>query len=142
VELPRIAHPGYLVIRASQPYLVHGHCMYVIGEGWDGQNRRLRSSYQEYLAKGVISADFCFPLSLGRHWGNNDIPWSVEPARAAVASFLPAKYAGAILIFSNHFGSGGWDDVWLRKGLGVVGEHYIHNGTYDEYSKELVSFTP
>jgi hypothetical protein len=27
----------------------------------------------------------------------------------------------------------------FKKGVGVVGEHYIHNGTYDEYTKKLVS---
>jgi hypothetical protein len=142
VEIPRIAHPGYLVTRDREPYLVHGNCVYAIGEGWDWQNQRLRPSCQEYLAKDALSADFCFPLQMGRHWGNDDIPWSVEPARAGVASFLPAEYASAIHIFSRHFGSGGWDDVWFQKGVGVVGEHYIHNGTYDEYTKKLLSFHP
>ena len=142
VALPRIAHPGYLVTRDREPYLVHGNCIYVIGEGWDQQNQHLRPSYQGYLAKDALSADFCFPLQMGRQWGNRDVPWSVEPARAAVASFLPAEYAGAIHIFSNHFGSAGWVDVWFQKGIGVVGEHYTHNGTYDEYTKKLVSFRP
>jgi hypothetical protein len=141
VEAPEIAHPGYLVARYGEPYLVHGNCIYVIGEGWDRRNQRLRPRYQEYLAKNALSADFCFPLQTGRQWGNSDIPWRVEPARAAMGSFLPAEYAGAIHIFANHFGSGGWEDVWFQKGLGVVGEHYIHSGTYDEYSKKLVAFT-
>jgi len=140
VELPRIAHRGDLVTRDREPYLVHGNCIYMIGEGWDQQKQSLRPRYQEYLAKDALSADFCFPLHMGRQWGNNDVPWSVEPARAGVASFLPAEYADAIHIFSTHFGSGGWDDVWFQKGVGVVGEHYIHNGTYDEYTKKLVSF--
>ena len=142
VELPGIVHPGWLITRDREPYLIHRNCVYVIGEGWDRQNHRLRPSYQEYLARDALSADFCFPLQMGSHWGNRDVPWSVEPARAAVASFLPAEYASAIHIFSNHFGSGGWEDVWFQKGIGVVGEHYIHNGTYDEYTKKLVSFTP
>jgi len=30
-------------------------------------------------------------------------------------------------------------DVWFQQGVGVVGEHYIHKGTYDEYTKKLVS---
>lgn len=141
IELPRIAHPGYLVTRDCEPYLVRGNCVYVIGEGWDRQNQHLRRSYQEYLAKDALSADFCFPLQMGRQWGNGDAPWSVEPARAAVASFLLAEYAGAIHIFSSHFGSGGWGDVWFQSGIGVVGEHYINNGMYVEYTKKLVSFT-
>jgi len=141
VELTRIAHPGYLVTRDGEPDLVHGNCVYVIGDGWDRQKRLLRQSYQDYLAKDALSADFCFPLQMGRQWGNQDVPWTVEPARAAVASFPPAEYTGAIHIFSNHFGSGGWKDVWFQKGIGVVGEHYVHNGTYDEYTKKLVSLS-
>ena len=141
VDQSRNAHPGYLVTRDRGPYLVRSNCVYVIGEGWDGLSQRLRPSYQEYLAKNALSADFCFPLQMGRKWGNNDVPWSVEPARAGVASFLPEEYAGAIHIFSSHFGGGGREDVWFEKGIGIVGEHYLHNGTYDEYTKTLMSFT-
>jgi hypothetical protein len=140
-ELPRSAHPGYLVTRDGEPYLVRGTCIYVIGDGWERQNQRLRASYQQNLVKNVLPADFCFPLQVGRQWGNGDVPWSVEPARAGVALLLPVEYAGAIHIFSNHFGSGGWEDVWFQKGIGVVAEHYMHHGTYDEYTKKLVSFT-
>jgi len=32
---------------------------------------------------------------------------SVEPAREGVGSYLPSENAGAIHIFSSHFGSGG-----------------------------------
>ncbi len=133
---------GYLVDRDRAPYLVRGSCIYQIGEGWDGQSQRLRPTYQEYLAKGALSADFCFPLQSGDQWGNSDVPWKVEPASAAMAALIPAEYRGAIHIFSSHFGSGGQEDVWFQKGIGVVGEHYVHRGTYDEYSRKLVSFTP
>ncbi len=141
VYLPRSAPASYVVARDREPYLIHGNCIYVIGEGWDRQNRRLRPSYQQYLARDALSADFCFPLQMGRRWGNGDIRWSLEPASPGVSSFLPAEFAGAIHIFASHFGSGGWEDVWFQKGIGVVGEHYLHNGTYDEYTKKLVSFT-
>ena len=134
-------HAGYIVSRDREPYLVRNNCVYVIAEGWDERNQRLRPSYQEYLAKNALSADFCFPLEMGVQWGNRDVAWSVEPARSAMASFLPSKYTGAIHIFSSHFGSGGSEDVWFQKGIGVVAEHYIHNGTYDEYRKTLLSFT-
>jgi len=143
-ELRYVQQPGYnrgvLGARDREPYLVHGNCVYVIGGGWDGQRQELRQEYRKYLSDGTVSPDFCFPLQLGREWGNNDIPWRVELARDGVGSFLPAQYANVIHIFSNHFGSGGWEDVWFQKGVGVVGEHYIHNGTYDEYSKKLLSF--
>jgi len=130
---------SYLIAHNREPYLVRGNCEYVIDQGWDSQRQQLRPEYRKYLIEGTVSPDFCFPLQMGREWGNNDIPWRVEPARDNVGSFLPSEYSGAIHIFSGHFGSGGWEDVWFQKGVGVVGEHYIHNGTYDEYTKRLVS---
>ena len=133
---------AYPSSRDREPYLVHGDCVCRIGGGWDTETRQLRSDYRQYLSEGSLSPDFCFPLQLGRAWGNNDIPWQVEPVRGGVASFLPPDYAGAIHIFSSHFGSGGWQDVWFQKSIGVVGEHYIHNGTYEEYTKKLRSFLP
>jgi hypothetical protein len=138
---PATAHTSYFDARDREPYLVRGNCVYTLGDGWDQQKQSLRPSYQEYLATDALPADFCFPLKMGRHWGNNDVPWKVEPARAGLASVLSAEYAGAIHIFSDHFGSGGLEDVWFRKGVGVVGEHYLHNGTYDEYAKKLLSFS-
>jgi hypothetical protein len=133
---------GVQSARDQDPYLVHGNCVYVLAGGWDRQKQQLLPQYRKYLNDGALSPDFCFPLQIGRQWGNNDIPWSVEPARESVGSFLPAQYTGAIHIFSDHFGSGGWQDVWFQKGVGVVGEHYIHNGTYDEHTKTLLSFLP
>ena len=141
VQEPPHGH-GYLVARAGQPYLLHESCIYVINAGWDAQNQQLSPQYREYLAKGTLSPDFCFPLQEGHAWGNHDAPWRVEPARAGVGAFLPTAYARAAHIFSSHFGSGGWDDVWFQKGVGVVGEHYIHNGTYDEYTMTLRSYSP
>jgi len=139
-EIP--AHGGYPASRDRAPYLLHENCLYVISGGWNDRDQALTAETREYLKRGASSADFCFPLESGRTWGNNDVPWSVEPARAGVGAFLPPRYADAIHIFSNHLGSGGWDDVWFRKGVGVVGEHYIHNGTYDEYTKVLQSYSP
>jgi hypothetical protein len=136
------SHGGYLVTRARDPYLVHDNCVYVINSGWDSQRQQLSPEYRKYLNAGAMSPDFCFPLLMGREWGNNDIPWRVEAAREGVGLFLSAEYVGAIHIFSSHFGSGGWQDVWFQKGVGVVGEHYIHNGTYDEYTNKLLSFLP
>jgi hypothetical protein len=141
-EVQRQNHPngGYLVTREREPYLVHRNCVYVIDDGFNAQTRQLRASYRKDLAEGAVSPDFCFPLEMGREWGNTDIPWRVEPLRKGEGSFLPADYVGAIHIFSDHFGSGGLKDVWFKKGVGVVEEHYIHNGSYDEYTKKLVSF--
>ncbi len=124
-----------------EPYLVRGNCIYGLADGWDSQAQQLRPEFRKYLREGAVSPHFCFPLKIGREWGNRDIPWRVEPAREGVGSFLPAEYAGAIHIFTDHLGSGGWEDVWVQKGVGIVGKHYIHNGTYDEYTTKLVSFS-
>jgi len=140
VQGPIHAH-GDLAARAGQPYLLQRNCVYGVGAGWDSQKQELRSEFREYLKQGALSPDFCFPLRAGQAWGNKDIPWSVEPPRPGLGAFLPATYAGAVHIFSSHYGSGGWDDVWFQKGVGVVGEHYIHNGTYDEYTKTLRSYS-
>jgi hypothetical protein len=140
----QVQEPEYnrkiLTARDRQPYLVRGNCLYVVSGGWDTQTQQLRPEYRKFLIEGTVSPDFCFPLRVGQKWGNlKDTPWRIERARDNVGSFLPSEYAGAIRIFSDHFGSGGWEDVWFQKGVGVVGEHYIHNGTYDEYTKKLVS---
>jgi hypothetical protein len=136
------SHGGYLVARSGYPYLIRASCLYVISEGWDPQGKDLRPEFRKYLTEGSVSPDFCFPLQNGQEWGTADIPWRVEPARGSVGAFLPTQYSEAIHVFSGHFGSGGLEDVWFQKGIGVVGEHYLHNGTYDEYTKKLVSFTP
>jgi len=140
VQLPVYHSP--LAARDSQPYLVHGNCLYLIPlhGGWDGQDLSLK--YRQFLNEGTLVPDFCFPLEPGRWWGNNDISWHVGPARDAVASILPATYAGAIHMLCPHFGSGGTMDVWFQRGVGVVAEHYIHSGTYDEYTKTLRSLVP
>lgn len=139
-ELQRGKHAGF-VAREREPYLVHGNCIYVIGDGWDNQGQQLHPSYRKSLAEGVVSPNFCFPLQMGRKWGTDDIPWRVESARDRVGSFIAPEYAGATHIFSDHFGSGGLEDIWFQEGIGVVGEHYIHEGSYDEYTRRLVSFS-
>ena len=132
---------SYVVARARHPYLIRGNCVYLISGGWDSQKQDLRPEFRKYLSHGSVSPDFCFPLETGREWGNKDIPWRVEAAREGAGSFLPTQYPEAIRIFSNHFGSGGLEEVWFQKSIGVVREHYIHNGTYDECTKKLVSYS-
>jgi hypothetical protein len=138
-----IRHQGNhanLIAQERAPYLIHGNCVYELAGEWDKQAQQLRAEYRKYLNQGELSPRFCFPLQPGARWGNNDVPWSVVPPRESVASILPAQYSSAIHIFSDHFGSGGWQDVWFEKGIGVVAEHYFHNGTYDEYTKTLRLF--
>lgn len=142
-QLRYAQQPGYnrAVYSNREPYLIHGNCLYGLAGGWDSQAQQLRPEYRKSLSEGAVSPRLCFPLLMGREWGNNDIPWRVELAREGVGSFLPAEYAGAIHVFSSHFGSGGWEDVWFQKGVGIVGERYIRNGTYEEHTKKLLSFS-
>ena len=143
-DLRSVQQPGYnrglRINGEGGPRLVRGNCIYGIDGGWDSQTQRLRPQYSKYFDEGVVSPDLCFPLQMGAAWGNNDRPWRVEPAREGVGAFLPAEYAGAIHISTDHLGSGGWQDVWFQKGVGIVGTHYIHNGTYDESTTKLLSF--
>lgn len=104
-------------------------------------NGSLRPEFRKHLSDGSAAPDFCFPLETGREWGSNDNPWRVEPSRESMRAILPSQYSDAIHIRSNHFGSGGLHDVWFQQAVGVVEEHYIHNGTYDEYTKKLLSFS-
>jgi hypothetical protein len=133
---------SHRLVREKDPYLIRGNCVYLVSGGWDSQKQDLRPEFREYLSDGSVSPDFCFPLEAGREWENDDIPWRVDPAREGAGAFLPTKYSEAIHIFSDHAGSGGSEDVWFQKSIGVVGEHYIHDGTYDEYTKKLVSYSP
>jgi hypothetical protein len=130
-----------LAALAKYPYLIHGNCVYLISDGWDAQKQDLRAEYRNSLQEGSVAPELCFPLLTGREWGNTDIPWRVEPARPGVSTVPPAQYKDAVHIFSSHYGSGGWEDIWFQAGVGIVAEHYIHNGTYDEYTKKLVSFS-
>jgi hypothetical protein len=59
-------HTAYPVTRGWAPYLVHGNCVYVIADGWDGQQHELRPNYRMDLAQCTLSPDFCFPLETGR----------------------------------------------------------------------------
>src|SRR5262249_53030097 len=91
-------HDTYLTARDREPYLIHENCVYVIVAGWDSQRQELRPEYRRYLNEGALSPDFCFPLQIGRDWGNLDVPWRVEPARDDVSSFLRPQYAAAVHI--------------------------------------------
>ena len=138
-ELQQDLDGGYVVTRQREPYLIRGSCVYVIDGGFDEQTQQLRPTYRKHVTEGVLSPDFCFPLEVGRRWGTADIPWRVEPASSGARTFLAR--ANATHVLSDHFGSGGRMDVWFQKGIGIVAEHYYHNGSYDEYTKKLVSFS-
>jgi hypothetical protein len=130
VDLQGKSAGSYLSTRDNSPYLLHENCVYVLNESWDRVAENLRPDFVQHLVHGIASPDFCFPLQLGQHWGTMDIPWLVQGFRD-----------GIFLIVSQHFGRGGRMEVGFKRNVGVLSEHYLHNGTYDEYTKTLKSFT-
>jgi hypothetical protein len=121
---------GYVTMRDTSPYLLHSNCIYGLDGSWDRVAGKVRPDFLQYLANGTASPDFCFPLQTGQHWGTMDLPWQVQDFRN-----------GIFQLVSHHFGSGGQLDVRFKKNVGIVSEHYLHHGTYDEYTKTLKSFT-
>ena len=81
--------------------------------------------------------DLCFPMKTGRQWGGLDTIWQV-------VGFGPSEFSDPTYPESFHItgrlGSGGATDVWLAKGVGIVGVRYLHQGTCDEYVKKLWAF--
>lgn len=133
---------GYVAERGSSNYLVHGSCVYFLDDSWDNGERNLRSQYRRDLSNGTLAPDLCFPLKNGERWGTKDVPWRVHGTGHSTDSFLPPGHESMFHIATSHFGSGGHMDLWFEKGVGVVAERYIHQGTYEEYTKRLQLFTP
>ena len=131
VEVVGSSTGGYLTARDNSPYLLHGNCIYVLAGSWDTVAEKVRPDYLQYLANGTTPPDFCFPLQVGRHWGTIDMPWHVQDLQN-----------GLFHIVNDHFGSGSLLDVQFKNKVGIVSEHYLHRGTYDEYTKTLKFFTP
>ena len=121
---------GHVTVGDNPPYLLHGNCVYGLGGSWDRAAEKIRLDFLQYLANGTAPPDFCFPLQVGQHWGTMDMPWRVQDFSD-----------GMFQIVSDHFGGGGQMDVRFKRNVGIVTEHYFHNGTYDEYTKTLKSFT-
>jgi hypothetical protein len=131
---------GYLTARESWPYFVHGNCVYILDDAaWDSARKTLREAYRRDLASGKASPEACFPIRIGARWGTADLPWEVATGDPA-GLYLPSGQEDAFRIFSNHFGSGGRMDVWLKQGIGILAEHYLHEGTWEEYTKKITSF--
>jgi len=117
-------------------YLVRGDCLYAgFGVGWDPETHRLTEEFRKELLAGQIAPDFCFPLSPRKQWG-------------ALDSRPDSKVKGAkgdtfhITNISSYPGSGMDVDVWFEKGVGIVREDEIHNGTIGEIHVRLVRFEP
>src|SRR6266576_5899661 len=130
---------GYVAYYGDGNFLVRSDCIYFIGTAWN--SGALDPEYLKSLNSGEIAPDLCFPLDPGKQWGTRDRPWRVEGMDNRGSSLVPPAPADAIHIVSDHFGSGGRMDIWFERGVGIVAERYVHNGTFDEYSRTLQRFT-
>jgi hypothetical protein len=131
---------GYVADYGDGNYLVRGNCIYFLDAAWD--SGALKPDYIKALDNGAVSPDLCFPMEPGKKWGTPDRPWHVEGADNSGSLFSPMVPSDAIHIVSDHFGSGGHMDLWFERGVGIVAERYVHNGTLDEYSRILQRFVP
>ena len=62
-------HSGYLITRASGPYLFHGNCIYVVGGDWDGQKAGVSPGIPEVFERRRGLTRFLFPFADGPRVG-------------------------------------------------------------------------
>ena len=124
---------------SASSFLVHNNCLYfLVGRSdWDDTRQRIGVRFKQELNGGISQPDLCFPMETGRQWGGLDTIWQV-------VGFGPSEFSDPVYPESFHItgrlGSGGATDVWLAKGVGIVGVRYLHQGTCDEYVKKLWAF--
>jgi hypothetical protein len=96
------------------------------------EKNQLRSEFRAKLSEGKVSPQFCFPLLVGRSWGaGGDYLWRVSQKTNARSFHI-----------TSYIGSGTSIDIWFEKGVGVIRERDLHNGTYWEEAKRLLHFAP
>lgn len=82
--------------------------------------------------RGEASPALCFPLLVGKHWQgltNSEFAWTVDGIGTR-----------GFHMITRTAGSGGTEHLWFRKGVGITGRWYWHNGTYTENRSRLVDW--
>jgi hypothetical protein len=104
----------------------------------------LRPSFRDNLARGNVPPDICFPLAVGKTWGQvpetalaRDNVWTVIDVNPADPA-SPDK--GKTFHLQTYEGAGTTIDRWYEQGVGVVREVVFHNGTYFEDRRQLLRF--
>ncbi|MGH9355016.1 MAG: hypothetical protein ACRD10_02690 [Terriglobia bacterium] len=143
----------YVDVYGRGDRLVRGDCVYFLdlfgwgrgpgpGPAWDSVKKKLNPQFHEALINGTVSPAACFPLKVGKQWGtSSDRLWRVVGS-GGWNLFSPPLPGEAFHMVTKHFTSGGRLDVWLQKGIGVVGYDYRHSGTYGESTEKLLQFIP
>jgi hypothetical protein len=137
--LPAVARRIPSIQQTEDAYsLITTNCVY------DAQvaNNQLTLQFREDLKANRVSAEFCFPMTKGKVWGqvadrpryDPDFVWHVIDVNAD-----PYGISGAMTFhFSAREGSGTMVDRWFAKGIGLVQEVIEHHGTYDESRMRLL----
>jgi hypothetical protein len=147
-------HTGVGRLRASAPgesnILVHNGCVYYLedspsyghGYGWDAARQQLGGEFARVLAAGEALPDVCFPLQVGRTWGDptkgRDL-WTVGGLGKKKMDD-PNSVAADSWRLEAHLASGDDNFVWFQKGIGVTASRTFHHGTYDDQRVRLLRF--
>ena len=128
----------------ERAWLIHGDCLYDLERGdWNaGHPDRLSADFSKALPwdGGEAVRVFCFPLSAAKTWNKESgHEWSVADVKDHDPS-SPDK--GKTFHVSSYIGSGLTENVWFEKGVGIVKETAVHEGTYEETRDQLLLFEP
>ena len=129
-------------------YLIRQDCFYLLdgmeAKAFDGGNDL--TSFHGNPGQPEGSPAFCFPLKVGMVWMTNT---GADMARNGGNAKAVADYewhvvgvSGQTYHLSRYVGSGLTDDIWFKKGVGIVQERSVHHGTYEETRIRLVRFEP
>jgi hypothetical protein len=126
-------------------YLIRGDYLYMSYVDWNPARHQLTPEFRAHLFAGHLSADFCFPLVVGKtwgapHWGDWRPPADAKDWR--VRSLSAQRQTFHITSVSSYLGSGMTADTWFEKGVGVIREVEIHHGTIGEDRTRLIRFEP
>jgi hypothetical protein len=143
-----------LRIGPDEAWLIQGDCLFQLRkEYWTPSDHQLKPEFRKALSGGQVSADFCFPLKVGKAWGAPH--WGDRPPAESKDWRVSGIHPGDLLAPDkgttfrlastnswSYLGSGMSGDIWFEKGVGVVRDRFIHHGTFDEDRCSLIRFEP
>jgi hypothetical protein len=131
VEVAGSSTGGYLTARDSSPYLLHDNCIYVLAGSWDGVPKKSALITFNISRTALRRPIFVFLYKWDGIGERSICHGTCKTCRMACFTSSMTTSAAAAC-----WTSGSTNNV------GIVSEHYLHRGTYDEYTKTLKFFTP
>jgi hypothetical protein len=142
--------PDWVHSERERAYLIRGDCVYLSELDGDPHDHQLARAFRQDLLAGHLSADFCFPLVVGKAWGaphwtewrapSDAKDWRVAAKEARDSPNPQKDDTFHITSASSYRGSGMTADIWFEKGVGIVREEEIHHGTIGEERTRLLRF--